>query len=157
MLTGADREVVGGICINVQLRRHAGSLQRPVHDDAVLGIADEIGPAMRQKDWRRPGRDTQAGSELILVLGLQIAGIGGDSEVRPAADLIDGVNRLVSALLEACRCRNRQMPAGRETDHADTIGSNAPLLGPAAYQANGTLRILERSAGRFTLGLVGAA
>ena len=112
---------------------------------------------MHEEDRRRAGRDAQAGSEFILVLGLQVARIGRDGEVRPAADLVDVVDRLVGSLLEARRRGDGQMAARREADHADALRIDAPLLGLAAHQADGPLGILERASGRLAFGLVGAA
>ena len=73
MLTLADAEVMGGCCIDVQLGRDAGFLQRKVHQHAVLRRTDDIVPAVREKKRRRSGRDTQAGSDFVLVFCLQVA------------------------------------------------------------------------------------
>src|SRR5581483_1506087 len=125
--------------------------------DAVLRRADDVGVAVRQEDRRRVGRDAQAGRQLILVLGLEVAGIDRDAEVRPTADLVDVVHRFVGALLEVGGLGKYQMAARREADHADALGIDAPLLGLAAHQADGALRVLERTPGRLALWLVGAA
>ena len=101
MIDGTHGEVMGGPRVDVQLRRDAGALQGEVHDDAVFRRADDVGPAMHEEDRRRAGRDAQTGSELVLVLGLQVAGIGRDGEVRPATDLVNIIDRLVGSLLEA--------------------------------------------------------
>ena len=127
MVAWADAEVVGGRGINVQLRRDAGTLQGQVHDHAVIGGTDDVVPAVRQKDRGRPGRDAQPGSEFVLVLGLQVARVGQNGEVRPATGLVDVVDRLVGSLLEARRRGDGQMAARRETDHADLLRIDAPL------------------------------
>src|SRR5262245_31117946 len=50
------------------------------------------------------------------------------------------------------------MPSRRKADDADALGIDAPLLGLAAHQADGALRILEWAPGRvFTWGVIGAA
>src|SRR5205085_7836239 len=53
----ADTEIMGGAGIDVQLRRNAGALERPIKNHAVFGAADNIAAAVGQKDGRRPGRD----------------------------------------------------------------------------------------------------
>src|SRR5687768_799139 len=47
------------------------------------------------------------------------------------------------------------MPTRRKPDDADALRVDAPLLGPAAHQADRALRILEGAAGRFTFAVVG--
>ena len=106
LVAAADTEVVGSPRINVQLRRDAGALQGLVHDDAMIRVANDIVTAVRQKNRGRPSRDAQARSKLVLVLGLQVARIGQDGEVRPAADLVDVIDRLVGSLFEARRRRD---------------------------------------------------
>jgi hypothetical protein len=109
MVAGPDAEVVGCPRVDVQLRRDAGALQRGVQDYTVFGITDKVGPAMRKKYRGRFSRDAQAGREFILVLVLEVARIGQDGEVRPAADLVDVVDRLVGSLGETRGRRDRQM------------------------------------------------
>jgi hypothetical protein len=71
----SDTEVVGGVCIYVQLSRDTSSLEREVHDHAVLRRADDVVPTMHKGYRGRPGRNVEARSEFILVLRLQVAGI----------------------------------------------------------------------------------
>src|SRR5262249_53213189 len=157
MIDVTHTEVVGSPRIDMQLRWNAGALQGQVHDHAVFRRADEVGPAVREEDRGRTGRDAQAGGEFLLVLGLQVARIGRDGEVRSAADLVDVVERLVGPFLKA-RCRgDRQVSPRRETNHADSLGIDAPPPGSAAYQADGSLGILERPPRRLALGLVGTS
>src|SRR5437899_2100153 len=73
MVAWTDTEIVGGCCIDVQFHWDAGSLQGEVQDHAMIRVADDIVPTVRKKDGRRLGRDAQARSEFIVVLGLQIA------------------------------------------------------------------------------------
>src|SRR5262249_28410394 len=76
---------------------------------------------------------------------------------RSAADLVDVVERLVGPFLKA-RCRgDRQVSPRRETNHADSLGIDAPPPGSAAYQADGSLGILERPPRPLALGLVGTS
>ncbi len=157
MIALADAEVVGGRRIDVQLRRDAGLPQRKVHQHAVLRRADDIGPAVREKYRRRSGRDTQAGSDLVLVLRLQVARIDSNGEVGPATDFVHVINRLVGSPVEARRRRNCQMAAGRETHHADLLRIDAPLAGFAPHEADSPLRIGERASGRHALGLIWSA
>src|SRR5262249_41472306 len=139
----ADAEVVGGVRVDVQLRGHAGALQRPVHYDAVLRFADNVRPAMHKEHGRRALWYAQAGGELVLVLGLQVARVDRNGEVRAATDLVDLVGRLVGPLLEPGRGRDCEVAAGRESDDADAIGCDAPLLRLAADEADGALGVLE--------------
>ena len=155
MVTRADSEVMGGRRIDVQLRRDSDFLQRKVHQHAVLRRADDIIPTVREEDRRRSGRDAQAGSDLVFVLRLQIARIDSNSKVRPATDCIHIIDGFVGSLLETRRHRNRQMAARRETHDADLLWLNAPLTGSAPHQADGPLRVLERTSGRLTLDLIG--
>ena len=69
----AYAEVMGGRRIDVQFRRDSGFLQRKVHQHAVLRRADDIVPAVCKEDRGRSGRNTQAWSDLVAALGLQIA------------------------------------------------------------------------------------
>ena len=71
MVAGADAEVVGGARVDVQLRRDAGALQGQVHEHAVLGGADDVVPAVRQEDRRRPLRDVQPGASSSLSLAFR--------------------------------------------------------------------------------------
>ena len=73
MVTAADAEVVGCCGVEVQLRCDAGSLQCQVHEDAVLWRTHDIVAAVHQKYRRRSWRDVQAGSELVIVLRLELA------------------------------------------------------------------------------------
>ena len=111
MVARADAKVMGGRRIDVQLRRDAGFLQRKVHQHTVLRRADDIGPAVREEDRRRSDRDTQAGSDLIFILRLQVARIDSDGEIRSATDFVHVIDGLEGSLLEARRRRNRQMAA----------------------------------------------
>src|SRR6266849_6098107 len=108
MIAAADAEVVGGTGIDVQLGRDAGLPQRQIHNDAMLRGTDDIFSAMSEKDRRRPGRDAQAWRQLVLVLGLQVARINDNGEVRPATDLVDVVDRFVSSLFKTRSCSNSQ-------------------------------------------------
>src|SRR2546426_179567 len=47
--------------------------------------------------------------------------------------------------------------ARRETDNADALRINAPLLGFAAHEPDGPLSVLKRTPGRFALGFTRAA
>ena len=110
---------------------------------------------MGEEDRRRSGRDTQAGSDLVFVLRLQVARIDSNSEVRPATDCVHVIDWLVGSLIEARCCRNCQMAAGREARDADLLRIDAPLAGSAPHQADGSLRILERAPGWLALDLIG--
>jgi hypothetical protein len=85
----ADAEIVRGSCINVQLRRHASSLQGQVHEHAMIRTANNVIASVCEKNWRRPGWNVQARRDFIFVLGFQVARINQDSEVGAAADLVD--------------------------------------------------------------------
>ena len=71
MLAGADAEIVGGRCIDVQLRWNAGTFQGHVHDHAVCRFADDVVPAVCQEDWRCPRRDAQVGVSSSLSLAFR--------------------------------------------------------------------------------------
>ena len=105
MVAGPDTEVVSRCGVDMQLRCDAGMLQRQICYDAVLGRADDVCAAMREKNWRRAARNRQAGSKFILVLRLQIARIDNDREVRPAARPVDSIDGRIRSLLEARRRR----------------------------------------------------
>ncbi len=66
----AHTEVVAGVGVHMQFSRDACFLQGEVHNDAVIGVADNVGPAMHQINRGRSLRDAQAGSEFVFVLGL---------------------------------------------------------------------------------------
>src|SRR5207249_3978061 len=83
--------------------------------------------------------------------------IDRDGEIGSAADFVNVVDRFVGSLLETGCRGDRQMAARRETDHADALGIDTPLLGVAAYQADGPLSILKRTTGRLPFRLIGAA
>ena len=100
---------------------------------------------MDQEERGRAGRDPDVGREDLRVLHHQVAGIGQDREVRPAACLIDGVERRVGALFEVGGGRPAQMGARREADHADPLRIDAPLCRLAAHQADCPLGVLERA------------
>ena len=127
MVAWPHTEVVGGRGIDVQLRRDAGALQGQVRDHAVIGAADDIVPAVRQKDRGRLSRDPQPRREILLVLGLQIARIAQDGEIGPATDFVGVVDRFIRPLLETGGRRQRQVAARRETDDADPLRVDSPL------------------------------
>jgi len=89
------------------------------------------------------GRDTNARRQFVLVLGFQVARINHDGKIRPAADLVNVVDRLVCAPVKVGRRGADEMAAGGETDHADLPRIDAPLPGLAANQTQRTLGILE--------------
>ena len=157
MVARANTEIMGGRRIDVQLRRDAGFPKRKVHQHTMFRRAYDIVPAVREEDRRRPGRDTQAGSDLVLVFRFQVARIDSNGEVGPATDFVHLIDWLVRSLIEARRRRNSQMAAGRETHYADLLRMDAPLAGVAPHEADGPLRILERAPGRLALDLIGAA
>src|SRR2546430_14710397 len=99
MVVLAAAEVVGGACIDVQLRRTAGPLQREVHQHTVLRRADEVVPAVRKEDRWRPARNAEVRSEFILVLRLQVTRIDRNGEVGPATDFVHVIDRLVGSLI----------------------------------------------------------
>ena len=53
MVARTDTEIMGGRCVDVQLRRNAGSLQSQVGKHAVIGAADDIVATVRQEDRGR--------------------------------------------------------------------------------------------------------
>src|SRR5262249_17097330 len=112
---------------------------------------------MRNEDRRCPAWNVQPGSELSLLFGLQVARIDPAGEVRPAGNFGGVVHGPVGCLGEACCRREGEMPARRESNDADSLRIDAPLLGPAPYQADGPLSILERAPGGLSLGLIAAA
>src|SRR5579884_881839 len=146
---------MGSARINVQLRLDAGTLQSAIHEYAVFGRADDVGPAVREENGRRVRRESQAGSQLLLVLGFEIAGIDRDREVRPAAYFVNLVDWLIGSLLETCGRGNRQMAARGETDNANAFGIDVPLFGFAAHEADRALGILEGTPGRLVFGFIG--
>ena len=148
-------EIVGGRGIDVQLRRHAGTLQGQIGNHAVFRAADDVVAAVREKDRGRPGGDVQPGREFLLVLHLQIARIAEHGEVGPATCFIDGVDRRVCPLLETCGRGQRKMAACRKADDADPFRVDSPLSGLAPYQADGALSIQQRASGRLGFHLVG--
>src|SRR5438309_9603475 len=122
MVAGADAEVVGGAGIDMQLGRDAGLPQRQIHDHAMLRGTDDIFSAMSEKDRRRPGWYVQPGRQFVLVLGLQVARINDNGEVRPTTDLIDVVNWFVDSFFKAGGRGDGQMAARRETANTDMLG-----------------------------------
>src|SRR5262245_27887627 len=83
-IVSTNAEIMSGVCIDVQFRRHTGALESEVHQRAVLWRADDILSAMHEKDRRGIGRDAQRRGQLVLVLGFQVTGINRDGEVWPA-------------------------------------------------------------------------
>src|SRR5437867_10337076 len=98
---------------------------------------------MHEEDRRRVGRDAEAGSDFILVLGLQVARINRNGEVGSATDFVDLIDWLVGSLVEAGRRRYGQMTAGRKADDSDALRIDAPLVGFASDHADGSLGVLE--------------
>src|SRR6516165_7555992 len=98
MVALANAKIVGRGGVDVQLGRDAGFSQCQVGDHAMFGRADDIGPAVDEKDRRRLFWNAQAASELVLVFVLQISGIYRNSEVGAATELIDLIDRLVRPL-----------------------------------------------------------
>src|SRR5207248_7801353 len=75
MVVFADAEVVGAPGVYMHLCRRTRPLQGEIHQHAVLGWADNVFAAMREEDRRSAARNAKAGSEFILILGLQVTGI----------------------------------------------------------------------------------
>src|SRR5262245_55132034 len=143
----SDAESVQSASVDVQLGWYIGAAQRQIHDDAMLGRADRIGATVRQKDGGRAGRHAEAGRQPVVLLRLQIARIDRNSEIRPAAHLVDVIDRLIGPLVEARRSGDCEMASRRKSDDAGAVGIDAPLFGLTAHQADGALRILERAPG----------
>ena len=78
--------------VNMHLGRDARTAQGQVHDDAVLGRADRIGTAVRQKNGRRVGGDADVGRQLVFGLRPQVARIDRDGEIGTATHLVDVVD-----------------------------------------------------------------
>jgi len=135
MVARTNAEVMSGRGVNVQLRRDTGFLQRKVHQHTVLRRAYDIIPTMGKENRRRSSRDTQAGSDLVFVLRLQVARINSNGEVRPATDCVHVIDWLVGSPVEARYRRNRKVAACRETHHADLLRMDAP--NPWLYSAPG--------------------
>src|SRR5439155_14824291 len=157
MIAGPDAEVVGGAGIDVQLCRDAGLPQRQIHDYAMLRGTDNVGSAVREKDWGRLGWDVQAWRQLVLVLGLQVARINHNGEVRPTTDFVDIVDRFIGSLLKAGGRGDGQMAARRETANTNALWIDAPIVGFAPDQTDSALSVLQGSLGWLALGLPGAA
>ena len=141
-IAAADAEVVRRTGIDVQPRGHAGALQRQIHEQTMLGVADDVRTAMHEKNGWRLGWNTQAGGELVLVFCLQISRVRQNGEVGSAADLVNVVLRLLSSFVEAGRGCDGEMSARGEADHAYAFGVDAPLRGFVSHEADSALSIL---------------
>jgi hypothetical protein len=78
-----------GARVNVQLRGNARPFQGKIHEHAILGRTDEIFASIHEKDRRCSGRDMNARRKFFLILGLQMARIDRNGEIRPATDFVD--------------------------------------------------------------------
>ena len=77
----------------------------------------------------------------------QVAGIDDDGKVRPAAQLVGGVDWIVEAFIEVGAERGSKMGARGEAEHAYAIGIDVPLGCVLANHAEGALRILQSRGG----------
>src|ERR1041385_575169 len=99
MLTGANPEIMSSGGVDVQFGGDAGLLQGEVHQDTVFRATDKVVPTMSEEDWGSLGRNAEAGGQFVLVLRLEIAWIGENGEIGPAADQVDVIDWLVGAVV----------------------------------------------------------
>src|SRR5439155_24981376 len=118
----ADAEAVSAGGVDVQLGRHAGPLHGQVHGDAVVDGADGVVAGVDEEQRGRRGGHADGRRQLVPVLDLEVARVEHDGEVRPAADLVDVVDRVVGPLLEVGGGGPDEVSAGGEADHADAGG-----------------------------------
>ena len=81
---------------------------------------------------------------VAFVLQHQVAGINHDVEIGPATRRVRCVHRRVGASLGGARERGNQMPAGGETERADSLRVEAEFFRARAEQAECALRVLQR-------------
>src|SRR5262245_62165129 len=99
----------------------------------MLRLTNDIGAAVDQEKRRRPRRDVQSRRELDLVLRLQVSRVNRNSEIRPTTDFGNIIHGFISPLLKARRLGRCQMASRRETNYADALRIDAPVLRAAAH------------------------
>src|SRR5436190_13076863 len=98
----------------------------------MFGRADEVSAAMGQKDGRSSGGHLQSGSQLVLLLGFEIAGINQDGKIRTATNPVDVIDGGITAFVEAGCGGNCQVTSCRETDDTYAVGIHTEVWGAAA-------------------------
>src|SRR5262249_27642183 len=79
--------------------------------------------------------------EFILALSLQVSRITHYGEIWAAAYFVGGVYWIVHSLVEVGGCRQCQVAACRESDHADAGRIDAPFRRAVAYDADRSLSV----------------
>ena len=143
----AQSVTVPALGVDVQFRRNLGIFEgEEVHGGVlnmhrvVFGLDDERGRGF--VGWP----DIRIRSK-ILIGQRKVAGIDDYGEVRTAAQLIGGVDRIVEALIEVRAQSCREVPASGEAQNADSVGVDVPLGRMRTDEAESPLRILEGGRG----------
>src|SRR5271170_7350561 len=79
----------------------------------------------------------------VLLRESEIAGINNHREIRTAAELVRGIDRIVEALIEVGAESSRKMRSGGEAKNAHSLGIDMPLGCVSADDADCALRILQ--------------
>src|ERR1700722_17043017 len=110
----------------------------------VFGLHDKGGRGLVS------GIDVGVGCEVLLGEG-KVAGVDHHGKVRPAAQFVGRVDRIVDALIEVGADGGGEVAACGKAENADAAGIDVPLHCVLAHQAHGALRILK-SRGRLGIG-----
>ena len=142
LASGPHAEAVAAGGVDVQFGGHACPLQCQVHRHAVLSV-DPIIMSLDEKARRGLRRDADFRRQFGGPPFDNAARIDHHGEIRPARRLIRRIDLLIRPLVEIRRCPGGQVPAGRESQHADSLGVDAPIGRLAPYQADRPLGIHE--------------
>ncbi len=121
-----------------------GAPEGEIEEQAVLGVDRVIG-CLDDKHWRSLWRDFDSGIQAVFGGVKETAArIDEDGKIGTATDLVDIIYRGIGKLIAAGADVDGEVPAGRETEHADAMGVDLPVCCILADQAHGPLRVLQR-------------
>src|SRR5580658_340802 len=127
--------------------RDLGVLQGQKVDGGVFDM-HRIIFGLQNKRWRRLSSHVNLRIGRKVLLGeSEVAGIDDHGEVRPATDLIGGIDRIIETLLKVRAESGGKVGSSREAKHADAMRIDLPLGRTGAHDAEGTLGVLQRRGG----------
>jgi hypothetical protein len=129
---GFVAKAVSGVAVDVQLRFHTGGLVFEIEAGHALGDVGAVAVA---------AGDEERGHAFLH--GEEVGGAGIDQrlEVGAAACLLDGIGRAGVTCVGLHGGESGEFTAGGETDDANLVGLDAPLLSLAADRAKCAARV----------------
>ena len=140
--------------VHMQFRVHTRVAQRLIKRQHRVNRDHLIASGVEDECRRRLARNRTCFSHARFALDCHLGrSVAQQQKIRPRAHAVHRISRGGSARLGMRGNRDRQMPAGGETHHADMLRIDAVVTGMRPHPAHGALAVEQGDLRRVALGL----